>query len=237
MISVLLVDDDPEFLETAKKLLKKNGDMAVHTANSAKEAIELLKKESFDVILSNYEMPCMNGIELLKALKAQKNVTPMIIYASQDKKDASMSAMRSGAEFFIQKSDDPTAQFNELKYIIEEIVKRRSTENLLIRREKDFHAIVDSNADAMIVLDKNGYIRYTNPAAIALFNLPESELLGKIFGFPVVLKEPVDMDVIRGFKEVVAAEMRMVEVEWEEKPSYLISFRDVTGHVQHEEEL
>jgi signal transduction histidine kinase len=52
-----------------------------------------------------------------------------------------------------------------------------------------------------------------------------------------VKHEPVDMDVIRGFKEVAAAEMRMVEIEWEGKPSHLISFRDVSRHIRLEEEL
>jgi signal transduction histidine kinase len=45
------------------------------------------------------------------------------------------------------------------------------------------------------------------------------------------------MYVVRGFKEFVAAEMRMVEVEWVGEPSYLISFRDVTWHVRYEEQL
>ncbi len=131
MISVLLVDDKPEFLEMAKKLLKKNGDMAVHTANSAEEAMELVKRESFDVILSDYEMQGMDGIELLRALRAQNNKTPLIIYASQGNKDVPISAMRSGAEFVMQKSEDPISQFKELKFIIEEIVKRTSAEKAL----------------------------------------------------------------------------------------------------------
>jgi signal transduction histidine kinase len=96
---------------------------------------------------------------------------------------------------------------------------------------------VDKNADAMIVLDKNGIIQYANPSAIELFNIPEPELLGKMMGFPIVLREPVDMYVVRGFKEFIAAEMRMVEVEWKGEPSYMISFRDVTGHVHYEEQL
>jgi signal transduction histidine kinase len=89
----------------------------------------------------------------------------------------------------------------------------------------------------MLVLDKNGAILYANPAALNLFNLPESDLCDKVLGFPLILQEPVEMYIVRGFREFVAAEMRMVEVDWNMKPSYLVSFRDVTGHVQYEEEL
>jgi signal transduction histidine kinase len=145
--------------------------------------------------------------------------------------------MRGGAELFLQRSEDLESQLPELKCVIEEIAKRRCIEETLRRREKDFHAIVDKNADAMVVIDTNGVIRYANPAAITLFNLPEDEIIDHVLGSPIIQQEPVDMDVLRGFREVAAVEMRMVEVEWESKLSYLISFRDVSRHVRLEEEL
>ncbi len=117
------------------------------------------------------------------------------------------------------------------------MVGHKKMGNALLPREKDFRAIVDKNADAMVVLDAKGVILYANPAALELYNLPESELIGKMMGYPIVLKEPFQMKVVREFKEFVAAEMRMVEVEWQGEPSYLISFRDVTEHVHYEEQL
>ena len=84
----------------------------------------------------------------------------------------------------------------------------------------------------------NGVIQYANPAAIELFNLSGIGDDRQNDGLtPSCLKSHVEMYVVRGFKEFVAAEMRMVEVEWEGEPSYLISFRDVTGHVHYEEQL
>ena len=148
-----------------------------------------------------------------------------------------IKAIKSGAEFVLEKSKDPKSQLVELRHIVDEIVKRKRIEDALHRREKDFRAIVNKNADAMVVLDQTGVIQYANPAALELFNMPESEMIGKMMGFPIVLSEPVEMYVVREFKEFVAAEMRMVEVEWGGEPSYLISFRDVTGHVQNEEQL
>lgn len=237
MISILLIDDEAKFLDMAKKLLEKGGGLKVNTANSAEEAIQILKNKTFDVIISDHEMEGMDGIGLLKTLRKQGNDIPVIIYASECKEDTAISAMRSGAEFFLQKSSDIKTQLTELRYIVMELARRKRTETSLRRQEKDFRAIVTNNADAMLVLDIKGVIRYANPAALTLFNLPESEICGKILGFPIVLEDPVEMYVVRGFREFVAAEMRMVEVEWEERPSYLISFRDVTGHVRYEEEL
>ena len=237
MISVMLVDDQPEFQRMAKKLLERDGGLDVTAVGSAEEALELLNKKTFDVIISDYEMQGMDGIELLETLRAQGNDVPVIIYASQGKENAIIRAVRSGAELFLQKSADPRSQLTELRFIVEEIAKRKRTESALRRRENDFHVIVERNADAMLVLDNRGSIRYANPAANILFNMKESELIGKVLGFPIILQDPVEMYIVRGYQEFVAAEMRMVEVVWEEEPSYLISFRDVTGHVQYEEEL
>ncbi|HTY91220.1 MAG TPA: response regulator [Methanocella sp.] len=233
----MLVDDQPEFQRMAKKLLERDGGLDVTAVGSAEEALELLNKKTFDVIISDYEMQGMDGIELLETLRAQGNDVPVIIYASQGKENAIIRAVRSGAELFLQKSADPRSQLTELRFIVEEIAKRKRTESALRRRENDFHVIVERNADAMLVLDNRGSIRYANPAANILFNMKESELIGKVLGFPIILQDPVEMYIVRGYQEFVAAEMRMVEVVWEEEPSYLISFRDVTGHVQYEEEL
>jgi len=237
MASVLLIDSHPEFLKMAKRFLEKGDGLKVNSTSSAEEAIKCLNNKTFDVIITDYELQGMNGIEFLKALRAQKNNTPVIIYASASRDNVTIDAVRSGAEFFLQKSNDPRSQFTELRYIVEEIAKRKQAEAALNSRETDFHTIVSKNADAMLVLNPEGAIQYANPSALTLFNLDESELCGKVLGFPIILQEPVEMYIVRGFQEFVAAEMRMVEVEWENKPSYLISFRDVTGHVRYEEEL
>lgn len=237
MISILLVDDQLAFLDMAKRFLEEWGDIQVATAASGEQAIGVLKERTFDVIISDYEMPGMNGLELLKTLRAQKNETPVIIYASQGREDVTIGAIRSGAEFVLHKSSNVEAQFSELKSIVKEIVRRRNAENARQRRDKDFQAIVSKNVDAMVVLDRDGVIQYVNPAATKLFNLAEAELTGRVIGFPIVLQEPVDMYILRQYREFVAVEMRMVEVEWGEQLSYLISFRDVTGHIRYEEEL
>jgi len=236
MTSVLFVDSQPEFLARAKKYLEMGG-IHVAAASSTEEALEKLKENTYDVIISGIGMRGMDGYRFLESLKARGIITPFILFTEKGRENATIKAMRSGAEMVLQKSEDLPAQLKELEAIIEEIVRRKSAEEALRRREKDFRAIVNNNADAMIVLDRDGVIRYQNPATSTLFNLPEPEMMGKMMGFPIVLSGPVDMYIVRGFREFVAVEMRMVEVEWAEKPSYLISFRDVTGHIRYEEEL
>jgi PAS domain S-box-containing protein len=115
--------------------------------------------------------------------------------------------------------------------------KRRHAGKIPKWRVEDFQSIVSKNADAMIVLDHAGYILYANPAALSLFSLPSAEMVGAYFGFPILIEEPVEIYLLREFKDFVAAEMRIVEVVWAGEPSYLLSFRDLTDRIMAEQAL
>ena len=67
---VLLVDDEMDFLSIMSERMKHRG-MNVSTAASAKEAIQMAGKESFDAIILDLQMPEMDGLEALRVLKAQ----------------------------------------------------------------------------------------------------------------------------------------------------------------------
>src|SRR5262249_41783310 len=73
-----------------------------------------------------------------------------------------------------------------------------------------------------------------NPAAESLFDRKASELLGEMFGFPLVAGETTEIDLIRRGGASVVAEMRVVEIEWEGEISYLASLRDITDRKKAE---
>jgi PAS domain S-box-containing protein len=237
MISVLVIDSDPDILKTTGDYLSSGNGIKIRTAPSADAAIKMLKRRPSDVIVASYSLHDTDGVSLLERLRDQGHEMPVIFYARHVKEKTIIEATRHGAEFFLQLGDNPKAQFMELRSLIEEIVRRRQTEDTLRRTVEDLRNIVTRNADAMVVLDKRGYVRFANPAAESLFNIPEPDFIGKLFGFPILLSEPVEMYILREFRKFVAVEMRMVEMQWRGQPSYLVSIRDITWHVQYEEEL
>lgn len=237
MITVLVIDQDPGFLRATAEYLSDGDTIRISAVRSVDEALEALKERKLDVIIANIGLRDKGGVALMDLLKEHGYEIPVVFYGHRVSENAIINAMRHGAEFVLQLSDEPKAQLLELRSLIEEIVHRRKTEDTLRQTVEDLRAIVTHNADAMIVLDQRGYIQFANPAAESLFNMPEPELIGKLFGFPIVLQEPVEMYIVREFKKFVAVEMRMVEVRWRGQQSYLLSMRDVTWHVQHEEEL
>jgi PleD family two-component response regulator len=63
VLSVLLIDDEPALLETIKIMSERSRDMAVETAQSAKEGLKILQDKAFDTIIVDYDMPDITGIE------------------------------------------------------------------------------------------------------------------------------------------------------------------------------
>ena len=80
MISVLYVDDEPGLLEVGREFLQMNGDFRVDLLTSAKTALEQIKTTHYDAIVSDYQMPDMEGITFLKAVRTQSGDIPFILF-------------------------------------------------------------------------------------------------------------------------------------------------------------
>jgi CheY-like chemotaxis protein len=68
-ITVLYVDDEPVLLDIGKTFLERGGEFRVETIGSAPEALALLRNRAYDAIVSDYEMPGMDGITFLKTVR------------------------------------------------------------------------------------------------------------------------------------------------------------------------
>src|SRR5688572_9316534 len=113
---------------------------------------------------------------------------------------------------------------DELQSLRRELDKRTGE---LERSEARFRDVIESNADAIVVVDETGVVRFVNRAAIRLFDMSREQLLGSSFGFPLVTGETTELDLPRNGDPRVA-EMRVVESEWEGLTACIASLRDVT---------
>ena len=142
-IRVLYVDDEPSLLEIGKLFLEREG-FEVDTSESASDALMRLDTERYDAILSDYQMPGMDGILFLTRIRTSGNKTPFIIFTGRGREEVVIEALNNGADFYIQKGGDPQAQFAELSNKIRYAVSRKQSEAALevsevLEREMEFH--------------------------------------------------------------------------------------------------
>jgi signal transduction histidine kinase len=90
-------------------------------------------------------------------------------------------------------------------------------------------------ADGVVIIGLDGVIRFVNPAAESLFGRAASELEGTAFGFPAVAGKTAEIHVVRPGGMAVAAELRVVDMRWENDEACLVSLRDITDRKRAEE--
>ncbi|PFP30759.1 DNA-binding response regulator [Bacillus sp. AFS073361] len=104
MIQILLVDDHPLVVEGTKLIIENEKDMKVHIETSSLQALERVKKQKFDVMLFDLQMPEMDGFELTKKVLAIDHKANILIYTGYDILPHLGLLMESGAVGFVPKT-------------------------------------------------------------------------------------------------------------------------------------
>ena len=103
--------------------------------------------------------------------------------------------------------------------------------------QANYRQLLETNVDAVLVVDGNGIVRYANPAANVMFTDTEYQLHGKALPFSIVPGDRREMELTRSNGEMVVAEMLVVETGWDGEQVNLAVLRDVTEQVRMREEL
>lgn len=141
--TILIVDDEEIIRESLSFVLKKEG-YSVLDAPNGRVALEIVKKEAIDLVLTDLEMPEMKGIELLEHVTQVSPETLVVIITAYGSIDTAIAALRKGAVDYVLKP----VEFDELLVKIQRLLAQRrlTLENKLLRselhRQYDFSNIV-----------------------------------------------------------------------------------------------
>jgi len=102
MKKILVVDDEESVRIILKKMLEE-GDYIAETANNGEEALEAMKGTHFDMLISDINMPVMNGVELLNKTKEAFPMMPVIFVTAYGKDKIIIEAMKVGLADYIEK--------------------------------------------------------------------------------------------------------------------------------------
>lgn len=136
MYQVLYVDDEPDLLEIAKCYLEISHEFTIDTATSAQEMLNRRDLSVYDAIISDYQMPEMDGITFLKEVRTRFGTIPFILFTGRGREEVVIEAINNGADFYLQKGGDPRSLFAELMHKVRTVVQRRQTEDALHTNEE-----------------------------------------------------------------------------------------------------
>jgi PAS domain S-box-containing protein len=239
-LTVLLVEDDQE---DAQALWERLAGMRRHQgrgvtldvvhADCLTAGLQQLSAGGIDVVLLDLMLPDSRGIETLHRVREAAPQIPVVVMTGLEDAEMAVQAMQAGSQDYLVKQ-----HVNEqlLLHAVCYAVERQAMHVALNASERRFHQLIHSNADGIVVVDREGTLRFVNPAAEVLFGYPATMLVGMQFGFPVVVGETTELDIVRPDQEIVV-EMRVVETLWEGDIAYLASLRDITDRKRAEASL
>lgn len=203
---IVVVDDDKIVTSSLKTLLKLEGFSDAHYFNNPLEAIEFIKLEKPDLILSDFLMPEMNGFEFLSVAKElYPDVSMILLTGYADKENAIRAINEIGLYKYIEKpwdNDDLIMNIKngvERSYLVSELQDKidelgiansklelysHHLEELvaektadLVKTNSKLSGIINYCADGIIIIDEKGHIEQVNPACENMVGLSESNLV------------------------------------------------------------
>jgi len=163
-IETLLVDDEKSLLEQAKIFLEKiSQEIKVLTVSSAERALDLLDKRDFDIIVSDYQMPGIDGLEFLEEVKEKRHSDiPFIMFTGKGREEVAIKALNLGADRYLQKGGDPKYQYEMLVDAIKQEFDHWEFKKRLKESEEEKSIILEATSDVIAFHDAEHDIIWAN---------------------------------------------------------------------------
>jgi PAS domain S-box-containing protein len=261
---ILYIDDEPLNLESFK--IQFEDIYQVYTAESAKEAYEILASNSIKVVISDQRMPEVTGIELLELVKQKYPDIIRILLTAYIQEEYLLEAINKGGVFryltkpwqFIElntviKSAIETYNLKlENKQLIEEL---KDKINLLIVSEEKFRNIFNSTSEGILIYDLNYTILNVNWTIEKMLKISADEIIGKqiinFFSKEQVEKIKLRIEDIKTFGNAELAEYKILTtdgvpiifeaksdfIQYEGQPAILSMLHDITEKRNFEKQL
>ncbi|CAG9296724.1 response regulator [Celerinatantimonas diazotrophica] len=126
-LKVLVVDDFSTMRRIIKNILKDLGIEQIEMAEDGVHALSMVQHTQFDLIITDWNMPNMNGLELLKAIRKTKSIDelPVLMVTAETKREQIVEAAKAGVNGYIVKPFSQVTLDKKIKFIFRKIYERK----------------------------------------------------------------------------------------------------------------
>jgi two-component system, chemotaxis family, chemotaxis protein CheY len=120
-LRILVVDDSPTMRRIISAQLKQVGYHDVGEAENGQHALQELEARKFNFVLTDWNMPLMNGLEFIKEVRAREEYKklPIIVVTTRNAKQDVIMALKAGANNFVTKPFSPNALDEKIKKVVQ----------------------------------------------------------------------------------------------------------------------
>ena len=184
-------------------------------------------------ILSNLQLRRENNADSITAVCTDARPHVIEVFFSGQKYSLDVSRLQV-VDFLLSTYESALRKNQELDQKNQQLKEALDSIKTL---QMNYRQLLETNVDAVVVVDADRIVQYANPAASALFASEDHPLQGTTLPFHIAPGDRKEIELVRSNSEQVVAEMRVVQTDWDGKACFLAVLRDITDHVRMREEL
>jgi PAS domain S-box-containing protein len=178
VIRVLHLDDDPEIVRLTELFLgEEHDDFDVLTETNPITAIDQIHSEDVDCIVTDFDMPEMDGLEFLEIIRQDHPDLPCILFTAKGSEEIASEAISSGVTDYLLKRTTRD-QYAVLANRIQNAVAQYRAEREVERRSKWYSQVLEHSSDYVMIVDEMGKVSYISPAVERVMGYSQEELIG-----------------------------------------------------------
>jgi PAS domain S-box-containing protein len=169
-INILHIDDDEDQRAFLKVFVEGDDSIRVTSTSDPETVLELASTGAYDCLVSDYDMPLVNGVELAKRVRERSRI-PIIIYTGKGSEEIAEAAFAAGIDEYIRKEDSP-AHYQVMRKRIRHVVEER-------RNEESYRNVFENAGDAIFIHTLDGELLDVNDVACQRLRYSKLEILGR----------------------------------------------------------
>ncbi len=236
------MEDNEDDAAIVRKMLDKapQDKCDLHHVEKLSEGIKFLQSDPIDIVLLDLYLPDSRGHETFSTLQSAFPNLPIVIMTGLDDITLGDRIVQLGAQDYLIKGKfTGDALLRAIRYAIDRNGLKRQLQEAIAEAEAGevrLKQLISSMSDGVVVVDKEGIVRFANPVAASLFSACPEEMLGIPFRFPTVIGRNDEVEIMREGKPI-HLEMSVTALEWRGEKTALATLRDVTEQKQLRDRL